>query len=140
MTTLVPLLLGCSGFALGLPGSPGVVGLVALGDVRVRWDGLLLIVGFVCYWRLQLADGFGPSAASAYLCPMRALVCCGGMHWWMWGCLPFMCSSLWCMVGVLGALLVGVGLCGRGCFSVWLVWPLLGGPWGYSVDMEHLSA
>ena len=40
MTTLVPLLLGCSGFALGLPGSPGVVGLVALGDVRVSWDGL----------------------------------------------------------------------------------------------------
>ena len=44
------------------------------------------------------------------------------------------------MLGVLGALLVGVGLCGCGCFSVWLVWPLLGGPWGCSVDMEHLSA
>ena len=50
MTTLVPLLLGCSGFALGLPGSTGVVGLVALGDACVRWDGLLLIVGFVCCW------------------------------------------------------------------------------------------
>ena len=56
------------------------------------------------------------------------------------GCLPFMCSSLWCMLGVLGALLVEVGLCGRGCFSMWLVWPLLGGPWGCNADMERLSA
>ena len=31
MTTLVPLLLGCSGFALGFPGSLGVVGLIAMG-------------------------------------------------------------------------------------------------------------
>ena len=68
MTTLVPLLLGCSVFALGLPGSLGVVALVVLGDVRVRWDGLLLIVGFVCYWRLQLTDGFGPSAFIGVCC------------------------------------------------------------------------
>ena len=31
MTTLVPLPLGCSGFALGLLGSVGVVALIALG-------------------------------------------------------------------------------------------------------------
>ena len=31
MNTLVPLPLGCSGFALGFPGSLGVVGLIALG-------------------------------------------------------------------------------------------------------------
>ena len=130
MTTLVPLLLGCSGFALRLPGSLGVVGLIALGDVRVRWDGLPLIVGFVCCWSAtedcSWPVGLAPlllsvCAASAYHCPMRALVCCAGMHWRMWGCLFSMCSSLWCMLGVLGALLVGVGLCGRKCFSVWLV-------------------
>ena len=50
MTTLVPLLLGCSGFALGASRFPGVVRLLALGDIRVRWDGLPLIVGFVCCW------------------------------------------------------------------------------------------
>ena len=86
MTTLVPLLLGCSGFALGLPGSPGVVGLVVLvvlGDVRVRWDGLLLIVGFVCYWKLQLADGFGPSAFIGVCCFYISLSNAGiGVFWW----------------------------------------------------------
>ena len=83
MTTLVPLLLGCSVFALGLPGSPGVVGLVALGNVRVRWDGLLLIVGFVCYWRLQLVDGFGPSAFIGVCCFCISLSNAGiGALWW----------------------------------------------------------
>ena len=107
-----------------------MVGLIALGDVRVRWDGLPLIVGLVFGWSAtgdcSRPVGLDPlllsvCAASAYLCPMRASVCCRGMHWWMWGCLFFMCSSLWCMLGVLGALLVGVGLCGCECFSVWLV-------------------
>ena len=119
MTTLVPLLLGCSGFALGLPGSLGVVGLIALEDIRVHWDGSPLVVGFVCCWsateECSRSMGLAPllllmCAASAYLCPIRALVCFGGMHWWMWGCLFSMCSSLWCMLAVLGALLVGVGL------------------------------
>ena len=123
MTTLVPLLLGCSAFALGLPGSLGVVGLIALGDVRVRWDGLPLIVGFVCCWSatedcswpVDLAPLLlSVCAASAYLCPMRALVCCGGMHWWMWGCLFFVCSSFWCMLSVL----VGGGVCWWGLVSV----------------------
>ena len=83
MTTFFSLLLGCSGFALGLPGSPGVVGLVALGDVRVRWDRLLLIVGFVYYWKLQLADGFGPSAFIGVCCFYISLSNAGiGVLWW----------------------------------------------------------
>ena len=110
MTTLVPLLLGCSEFALGLLGSLGVIGLIGLGDVRVRWDGLPLIVGFMCCWSttedcswlVDLATLLlSVCAASAYLCPMRALVCCGGIHWWMWGCLFSVCSSFGCMLGVL---------------------------------------
>ena len=71
MTTLVPLLLGCSGFALRLPGSLGVVGLIALVDV-----GVLVLHVF------------------------RSLVYAG-------------CTR--------GVSLVGVGLSGRECFSVWLV-------------------
>ena len=83
MTTLVPLVLGCSGFALGLPGSLGVVGLVALEDVCFRWNGLLLIVGFVCHWRLQLADGFGPSAFIGVCCFCISLSNAGiGVLWW----------------------------------------------------------
>ena len=83
MTTFFSLLLGCSGFALGLPGSPGVVGLVALGDVRVCWDRLLLIVGFMCYWKLQLADGFGPSAFIGVCCFYISLSNAGiGVLWW----------------------------------------------------------
>ena len=83
MTTSVPLLLGCSVFALGLPGSPGVVGLVASGDVRVHWDGLLLIVGCVCYWRLQLTDGFDPSAFIGVCCFCISLSNAGvGVLWW----------------------------------------------------------
>ena len=83
MTTLVPLLLGCSGFALGLPGSQGVVGLVALGDVHVHWDGLLLIVGFVCYWRLQLAVVFGPFAFIGVCCFCISLSNAAvGVLWW----------------------------------------------------------
>ena len=123
MTTLVPLLLGCSWFALGLPCSLGVVGLIVLGHVRVRWDRLPLIVGFACRWSatedcswpVDLASLLlSVCAASAYLCPMQALVCCGGMHWWMWGGggggLFSMCSSFWCMLGVLvGGVFVGGG-------------------------------
>ena len=60
-----------------------MVGLVALGDVRVRWDGLLLTVGFVYYWRLQLADGFGPSAFIGVCCFCVSLSNVGiGVLWW----------------------------------------------------------
>ena len=119
MTTLVPLVLGCSGFALGLPGSPWVVGLVALGDVRGHWNGLLLIVGFMCHWRLQLADGFGPSAFIG--------VCCF--------CISVQCGR-WCVV------VVCIGGCGGACpscvrvFGVcWVYWGLCW--WGlFSVDAD----
>ena len=91
MTTLVPLLLGCSGFALGLPGSLGVVELVALEDILVHWDGSPLVVDFVCCWsateECSWSVGLAPlllsvCTASAYLCPMRRwcveVVCTGG--------------------------------------------------------------
>ena len=117
MTTLVPLPLGCSGFALGLPGSPGVVGLVALEDVHVRWDGLLLIVGFVSYRRLQLDNGFGPSAFFGVCCFCISLSNAGfGVLWWyalvdVGG----VCPSC---VPVFGICWVYSGLCWWGLVSV----------------------
>ena len=149
MTTLLPLPLGCSGFALGFPGSLGVW----LG--WLRWETFVSSgMGYHWWWtscaagvQWGLAGGFGPSAFIGVCCfcislstaGQWMLVCGGGMHWWMWGYLFSMCSGFWCMLGVLGALLVGVGLRGRGCFSVWLLWSLWHGPCGCSVDREHLS-
>ena len=120
MTTLVPLLLGCSGFALGLPGSLGVAELVALRDVHVCWDRLLLIVGFVCYCRLQLADGFGPSAFIGVCCFCISLSNVGaGVLWW------------YALVdeGVL-ALLVFQSLVYSGC-----TWGFVGGGWSLWTHM-----
>ena len=78
------------------------------------------MVGFMCCWSALR------TAAGRWVWPLRVYRCVLLLH------ISVHCS-------VLGALLVGVGLCGCRCFSVWLVFPLWGGPWGCSVDMEHLS-
>ena len=93
MTTLVPLLLGCSGSALGFPGSLGVVGLIAMGrcSCPLGWatsDGGLRVLP-VCTedWPVGLAPlRLSVCAAFAYLCPLQASgrwCVCGGMYWWM---------------------------------------------------------
>ena len=84
MTTLVPLLLGCFGFALGLPGSLGVVGLIALGDVRVRWDGLPLILGFVCCWSATGDCSWLVGLAFISVCCFCISLsnACVGVLWW----------------------------------------------------------
>ena len=47
------------------------------------WDGLLLIVGCVCYWRLQLTDRFDPSAFIGVCCFCISLSNAGvGVLWW----------------------------------------------------------
>ena len=149
MTTLVPLLLGCSGFALGLPGSPGVVGLIALGDVRVRWDGLPLIVDFgaagvqlgtaagrwiwpLCFYRCVLLLHI--SVQCGHWCVV--VVCTGGCGGACSSCVPVF-GVCWVYSGPCWWGLVSVDTdvfqCGW-CDRSWV------GPWGCSVDMEHLSA
>ena len=110
MTTLVPLLLECSVFDLGLLGSLGVVGLIALGDIRVRWDGLPLIVGFVCCYS---ATGDCSWLVGLALCYYRCVML---LH------ISVQCRH-WCVV------VVCTGRCGGACSPCV---PVFGVCWVYS--------